>query len=334
MCIASVLVIIARSAIMQKKRRAKRKKNRESMPLMPNADVSGDHYGNALHWSQLHLSRSHAHNPPQRTRVAVLMTGRLLVDSETHLQTILNASKESDIFCCTYSTYRELALRFTDNILIADISSSKVEGGVRVSSQWQWLLLQKSLRHWRSQLLEKGTYQTIVRFRPDIFIPAGFFFSDCIGQSHPRTGHGIVYAQSDSFFYAQPKIFYGVFESMYNLSLHLYYHHNLPRERLSTLPDFVGLVASLGGLRPLCLGPSLFSPRPRLTELRAGQQPTVLFKETAPGTAGTAGSGHRQLAGFIRPGGMARENLPPGVHRRFCGCKFGLLAPERPDRVS
>jgi hypothetical protein len=85
---------------------------------------------------------------------------------------------------------------------------------------WQWFLLERALTHWRDRLLDPEAYHTIARFRTDLRLPKEFRFSDCIGAE--SLSAGIVFAQSDTFFYATSSVFYRVYLDMYARSRHLY----------------------------------------------------------------------------------------------------------------
>jgi hypothetical protein len=127
----------------------------------------------------------------------------------------------SDAFVATYSAYKSLGFRLTNDVIIISEEELKEEREQRGEPQpgmWQWYLLGRALSFWRGRLLVPGAYRTIVRLRTDLQIPVSFRFHSCIGRVHNESQVGIVYAQSDSMFYADPRVFYEVFSSMFSVS--------------------------------------------------------------------------------------------------------------------
>ena len=127
----------------------------------------------------------------------------------------------SSVFVITYSAYASLGFRLTNDVIIISEEELKEEREQRGEPQpgmWQWYLLGRALSFWRGRLLAPGEYRTIVRLRTDLQLPVLFRFQSCIGRVHNESQVGIVYAQSDSMFYADPRVFYEVFSSMFSAS--------------------------------------------------------------------------------------------------------------------
>ena len=277
---------------------------RHSKPANRDIEAVNDHFSNAEYWSQLHLAPALSRTPPPRGKVAVLITGQIRVESEAHLDTIARAAEGVDLFVCTYKPFEALARRFRlQGLLIVNTTyeieklselralqryQSSDSSEVSITARlWQWLLLQRGLRHWRSQLLgdrEGGSpYHTIARFRSDMHFAEGFRFRSCVGRTANGgtggSGHGIIYAASDLFFYGTPQVFYSVFGNFFDSSIR-HYHGPAPP---GTTNAYRALLDERRGLRSSCLERSAFAPDPRINALDEDAQATQMFaKRTKP----------------------------------------------------
>jgi hypothetical protein len=220
---------------------------------------------------------------------------------------------------------------------------------------WQWLQLERGMAHWRATLLEANAYDTLVRFRTDVALPKAFHFSDCraaeaLGtqpdQAIPGVGSGggarkggsaagsagdlpsdafhgpgvlsgavgVVFARSDYLFYTDPLLFYGAFASLFSTSRACY----APRD--ASLPEeaqtYTHQVEALGGLAPLCLEASVYSPEPR-------ERPLLVARQFP--TAGAPSSNYAEVSAAVV---VPRETpFGPEADRLVCGCRFFPVVP-------
>mmetsp|Transcript_13036 Transcript_13036/g.24161 ORF Transcript_13036/g.24161 Transcript_13036/m.24161 type:complete len:305 (+) Transcript_13036:61-975(+) len=189
---------------------------------------SETHHRHAMYWSELHKQRPRSIVNSSigiglQPRVAVLITGMLRFSDHHHVALVHRATFGSDLFIATYPAYHLLAATLTNNTIFISENELKVERARRGEPQagmWQWFLLERALSHWHWRLLDLDIYHTIARFRTDLKLPKGFRFSDCVAASSSRGG--IVFAQSDTFFYTTPEMMYHVFDSMFSKSRSLY----------------------------------------------------------------------------------------------------------------
>mmetsp|Transcript_30990 Transcript_30990/g.62890 ORF Transcript_30990/g.62890 Transcript_30990/m.62890 type:complete len:577 (-) Transcript_30990:91-1821(-) len=307
-----------------------------------------DHPSNALYWSELHKTDSKFEHPPGR--VAVIITGLLRFQDEGHVNRTLVATTGSDVFVVTYSAFYSIALRLSNETVIVtdeELSDERNQRGEPQSGMWQWYLLSRALSFWRSRLLSPGAYHTIVRFRTDMQVPVSFSFQACVGRIHNASKVGMVYALSDSMFYAAPPVFYQVFSSMFAVSRTLYVAVNATKPQEEW---YSAKFREYAGFRPSCMLPGDYAALPtRETGLKKSSQATVLFgrgqalkNKPVRDKATAQAEGRRRLAQNNKKGsprshpGRPRSPGPQvspqgkegrGLVRLFCGCKWGLGVP-------
>ena len=86
---------------------------------------------------------------------------------------------------------------------------------------WQWYLLKKGIACWKEEL---SSFGTLVRYRTDLRLPSRFSFSHCTGRSAGAVG--LVYANSDSLFYAEAAMFIETFSSLFDAFVSSYSARN------------------------------------------------------------------------------------------------------------
>ncbi len=125
------------------------------------------------------------------------------------------------VYVVTYDSFIGLAEHLATPSRVIIVSKAMLESrAASVTKQFrsgleQWIMLERALLVWRSELLEEGRFGTIVRVRTDMRLPSNFRFSDCIGRES-QTG-GIVYAISDYMFYSTPSVFVRLFSSFLSM---------------------------------------------------------------------------------------------------------------------
>jgi hypothetical protein len=129
------------------------------------------------------------------------------------------------------------------------------------------------LKRWGKTLVSE-TYRTVVRVRTDIHLPESFRFKDCIARVS-SDGSGIVYAQSDIFFYSTPDVFCATFSTLMHQSATTYILKHMDRAQRA---EYDAVLRHHHNLRPLCLSQEMFSPKPRLYELRPSFQVILKFR--------------------------------------------------------
>mmetsp|Transcript_21282 Transcript_21282/g.48016 ORF Transcript_21282/g.48016 Transcript_21282/m.48016 type:complete len:434 (+) Transcript_21282:350-1651(+) len=276
-----------------------------------------------------------------------------------------------DVFVVSYASCHSLARRLTDKTLTiskaelddetAEHSGAKLEAGIL-----QWFLLSKGLDHWRDRLSD--SYDTLVKYRTYLALPRDFKFTKCIGRlSHE--GQGIIFAQSDTMFYATPQVFYGVFSSMFQDSWNIYVKNEATSQQQNI---YRALLRDHHNFRMSCLNPDDFAPGPREIPLNERRQPAVFYKiEDIPGKRRKGNNARGNGKQGPRAGASKRKDRlllakttlfehPDSLEQRrlvqvsdqlkqqakraseqrfkahfellFCGCKFGLGAPHLGDR--
>jgi len=192
------------------------------------------HPGNASFWSQIHASHGNAKpSVSSLVPVAVIVTGALRIASEAHFRRIQEALAGSECFVVTYEVCRTLASRLSSNTIILASSELNQE---HPPGLWQWCLLNRALNEWGHRLGADGAFSSIVRYRTDTDFPPSFVFSLCRGRHEAAR---IVYAMSDTFFYAAPKVFLDVFSSMFDASVRTYILGNATAEERSWYASIV-----------------------------------------------------------------------------------------------
>mmetsp|Transcript_15475 Transcript_15475/g.31803 ORF Transcript_15475/g.31803 Transcript_15475/m.31803 type:complete len:436 (-) Transcript_15475:233-1540(-) len=320
-----------RSATSSRKRRGQQGRNKAG------GEAVSKHPNSAAYWSQLHLKpESELDALPKEvgSRVAVVITGVLRVSSEYHLERIIGALRGSDTFVVTYEACRALASRISKDILVVDPNSAPTAKGTAIdNSMYQWLLLERALSHWQHLLLKNGKYHTIAKFRVDLHFPDDFLFRHLISRRTNETG--IVFAQSDVFFYAQPRIFVSIFSGMFVDSMSTYSARILTQ---SERASFDATVDEHGGLEPSCLAPLVYSPRQsRQSEFVPAAHPRTKFKRLKTpreirGNAVKAAKASGRYVEARRQRHLLAEKEEPSdelytASVKFCGCKFGLGHP-------
>ena len=296
------------------------------------------HQRDAHFWSQQHRNQSRIVplNPENNSRVGVLVTGELRFKDLSHVKNVVDALNGSDCFVVTYFRCQQTASMLSNHSLLLNetqLAKTLSTGTKLLPGMVQWFLLKRGMAHWHGRLFRSGMYRTIARFRTDVQLPQSFVFTDCVAVCSPTAN--IVFAQSDAFFYAVPRVFLRVFSSMFDSSRRLY---TKPTSSTSGQERYKQILRENNDFKDSCLESSQFSPEPRLYPFNEKRQATMLVVKEEE-----MGHGRFLLSPLGTP---ERRNLDKKkqsndakAHARlenwktvYCGCKFGISLPNFEDR--
>jgi hypothetical protein len=313
------------------------------------------HQRDAQFWSQQHRNESRIVpvNPENTSRVGVLITGELRFKDLSHVKNLVGALNGSDCFVVTYFRFQQMAFMLSNHSLLLNetqLAKTLSTGTKLLPGMAQWFLLKRGMAHWHGRLFRSGMYRTIARFRTDVHLPQSFVFTDCVAVCSPTVN--IVFAQSDAFFYAVPRVFLHVFSSMFDASRRLY---TKPTSPTSGQERYKQILRENNNFKDSCLEFSQFSPEPRLYPFNEKRQATMLVVKDDPlsDTWEDEGLDHRRKLtvalkqkSLSPPGTPEQRNLDKKkqsneakAHARlenwktvYCGCKFGISLPNLEDR--
>lgn len=148
--------------------------------------------------------------------IALLITGQLRFENESLFNSFLDIIKDYDVYISTYTIYKHLAKKITDNVIFLDEHidyKRKYQ-----SNMYQWWHLQNLIRKYKPILLK---YDILYRLRVDINIPKELF--------NKKTDIRTIYSFRDFIFFGNKLHFIKLFENFFDDILNKYY--GLPPRR-------------------------------------------------------------------------------------------------------
>jgi len=144
------------------------------------------------------------------SKKAILITGQLRFRNEVRFKLFSDIIKGYDIFISTYTDYKNIAQKLTNNIIFLDTHPDYKT--TYQTNMYQWFHLQNLIRKYEDNLSQ---YDILYRLRTDINIPTQLF--------NKTVNKRTIYSIRDFLFFGESIHFINIFKNFFDEILNKYY---------------------------------------------------------------------------------------------------------------